>query len=1234
MARTGTNTRQATLAARVLRLTLALGMALTIASHAQAACTAASQFAVWNGTGDFFDAAHWVAPAVGPDIAGNQFINSGAVTISSSPPMAMRNFCVSAAATVDINAGTIVQFKRALNLPPAPGFDFLNGQGSGSAELNNDGLVRLRGNLFADSDTDVTGQTLDFNITGNGRVALDGGAINGGPGGAFNGPHRMTIGAGQTISGAGTINAAAGNQLFISNAGTILADQAARTLLIYVGGNVDLNQGALPSGVAGRPFTFNNGGAIGATNGGTLNLVNGIVSNDGNAGGVADFAVPTTGAISTTNGGIVRLTNVTLTSGSISGDGTGAVENDPAGGSSVLDNLAIQSGGVVRVRGNGGSGAVLKLRGTITNNGIIQMQAGENSVLNLAGGNTGTPDDFNVTLTGHGRLVLTEGSVVGNGVDGRHLRNDVDHTIEGAGTLVASSFIENQGLITANANGKVLRLIVRTDNQPGTLPAYNSGVLKAENGGILSINPSIGGRLNNQGGTIMAASGSQVAIGHNTTIDGGTLTSVGNGFLSTDLNTAAVGVAALNNVTLTAGTSLHILDNGFLTLSGTTTNNGVITFTGSTPDSRISVDNGVTATILGGNGRISLTSGHGITTVLPNAFATAAQFINDVHHTIDGAGYINNYFDMTNRGTIAANTAGETLSINALQATATVTNAGVLKAENGGTLALNLSGSFNNDGGIITALANSTVTMDGTTHLTNLVGTTLSGGSYRAVGAGATINVSNVANPNNTLLNTLGATTGPATEVVLDGVGSGFNVRENQLQTLNSIESSLNTILQTGSLRILNNRDYTTGQAWLNRGTVQLGGGTLVTGSTIRNSGTIVGYGTVANLVQGASGTVRASGGTLTLNNGLTGIEQTIIDPGATLVLGATSDTKFLTHNGAGLVIAPGGITVINDYINSNGGPRANVTGGPINAASATQTLSGAGITNGGSATPTLDIGTMRVGGSTSRTVTVNNGGTSTTLRGAVDTSSASGITTLTPTFVVGSGGSSDVAFNFTASAAGSLSGQTIGFTNNFDNVADQLLAVTGTVTQQAVSRFVSLGGLGTLTGSGSAYDLDLGTLTSGSVSASLGITNDVIDTLFNELLSGTFDAANLGLFSFTSGNIFSNGNTVGLEGGQTSSAFGISFSGVGQNVGDYTGTLRFLGVSQYAGLSDLALNPLTLTLHARLNAANGNQVPEPSTIVLLGIGVLAIRLTRRQQANRGHRGGDGARQLSAVNVL
>ena len=94
----------------------------------------------------------------------------------------------------------------------------------------------------------------------------------------------------------------------------------------------------------------------------------------------------------------------------------------------------------------------------------------------------------------------------GAGVDGRHLRNDVDHTIEGAGTLVASSFIENQGLITANVNGKVLRLIVRTDNQPGTLPAYNSGVLKAENGGILSINPSIGGRLNNQGGTIMAAS--------------------------------------------------------------------------------------------------------------------------------------------------------------------------------------------------------------------------------------------------------------------------------------------------------------------------------------------------------------------------------------------------------------------------------------------------------------------------------------------------------------------------------------------------------------------------------------------------------------------------------------------------------------------------------------------------------------------------------------------------------
>ena len=243
------------------------------------------------------------------------------------------------------------------------------------------------------------------------------------------------------------------------------------------------------------------------------------------------------------------------------------------------------------------------------------------------------------------------------------------------------------------------------------------------------------------------------------------------------------------------------------------------------------------------------------------------------------------------------------------------------------------------------------------------------------------------------------------------------------------------------------------------------------TGSTTTLAGTIVNNGTL----QAAGGLINATTGFTTT----TGTGAARIDPGGTIIIGANSTVGTLTQNGS-LNLGANNITMSRDYTNANFGTgdsfdkHANLstTGGQIQAAgpntNAMQVITGAKVANGGTATPTLDIGILHKGDTT--TFQIANQGTAAnpSLRGAIQTGVNGGNITgglLTGTGVTAGNfgpiapGSATGAFEVTAAAPGILQGQAVHIANNFDNVREQTMAITGQVNNFAALAFVGARG-------------------------------------------------------------------------------------------------------------------------------------------------------------------------------
>ena len=127
------------------------------------------------------------------------------------------------------------------------------------------------------------------------------------------------------------------------------------------------------------------------------------------------------------------------------------------------------------------------------------------------------------------------------------------------------------------------------------------------------------------------------------------------------------------------------------------------------------------------------------------------------------------------------------------------------------------------------------------------------------------------------------------------------------------------------------------------------------------------------------------------------------------------------------------------------------------------QTLSG-DVDDGNLATATLDFGNVRVGSTSTQNFAVNNAGaTGPALRGAVQTDDSAGnggnvtdtrldVTDQNFGPVATGSSTADIGVTFDAAEAGSLSGQQVAVVNNFDNVDNQVLNITGAAFNAAVA--------------------------------------------------------------------------------------------------------------------------------------------------------------------------------------
>ena len=526
---------------------------------------------------------------------------------------------------------------------------------------------------------------------------------------AVNHGDTLTIAPNAMVHGAGQLNVGffgdTRHLLNFVNQGLIQADQPAVSL------NIGVNDGV--------NALLTNTGTLQASGGGTLLL---------RAFGDPGTILNTGGLVRALDESIVTVdTRVTVEGGTFTTSGTGVIRSGGSGGklSNVTSNANIEIG----------LNEVLRLAGNITNNGTIEFQSANPN----SGGNLWFAGDTTVSGNGVIEMQIDPYDLITALAPNSTITNAAGHTIRGAGRISAvgqvgleQTFfftIANEGLIDANIASKTLSVVLR-ESDGGRL--NNTGTLRASDGGNLSFSGNSGvGFVNNAGGTVEALDNSTVSVDSNATVEGGTLATGGTGVIR-------AGGGKLSNVTNTGRVVIGL--NQLLRMAGTITNNGTIDFTSDNPGGGGNLWFAGDTT-LSGNGALNLRIDpwDTVTALAPNSTLT-----NAAGHTIQGAGRFTAlgqvgleqtfFFAIANDGLIDANVAGKSLTF-ILRETdgGRLNNTGTLRASGGGRLIFSGNsgvGVVTNNGGIVEALADSTISFDANAALVQTAGTIdLNGGN-------------------------------------------------------------------------------------------------------------------------------------------------------------------------------------------------------------------------------------------------------------------------------------------------------------------------------------------------------------------------------------------------------------------------------------------------------------------------------------------------------------------------
>ena len=793
-----------------------------------------------------------------------------------------------------------------------------------------------------------------------------------------------------------------------------------------------------------------------------------------------------------------------------------------------------------------------------------------------------------LTIAGTGAIlknngVLSNGGTINANIGGGTLTIDALGTSSGlAGSGVGTSNnagLYNTGTIATGGGSIVINGGLYENGDTGVLAADNGNLSMTGGGGAALVNLSAAGVLSK--GTYRAAGGSTLTLRGNGSTNG--ITAIGTAGSGTDTTVTLSGTGAISAGS-SAGTTLGALT-GTLTSIGATgklellagnsftsgvttlTNNGIVSI-GANSTYVSSVNQSIAgsgqfvlidATAMSFSGGTT-TIGSGITvTGTGNLLGATGRLINN--GTITG---VNLVIDPLGGSAAAVGGVGS-------EGTAAFYNTGTLTTTASGTLALQGGRYENSATGVISAQTGGSVVMISdadpslASTLVNFSTNVLAGGSYQAFGTGSI-----TLRGGTGVINTIGGSGATDTVVTLSGASSVLRAGTSSAAATTDIAASLTRINYGGRLELLQGRSFNSAANLIrNYGIVQLGGaagaaaGTFTVGQ-LDNYGTLFGYGNVAANIYNY-GTVRASNGTLAVKYIFNdrGGSAVIVDAGATLDIAtistADSRTGFLTNNGV-IDLGTRTMTVRDDYQNAAFGTgnafaaRANVTGtGAINAVSATQALSATGLSGG-----TLAFGNMRVGGSATQTLTITNNGTATILRGAVQNTNAAGVALTTPDFVLAANGGTATTGISVGSVAGDLAGQTLTVANNFTNVGNATIALTGKVYAPAVA---SLGTTSVAFGA---------TRVGTNVSRTVSVTNTATGALIDSLI--TVATAPPGMVLTGPGL---------LAGG----AGGVATLTLGSTAGTYSGNLAFNFSSHDADLADLALASQSVSYSGKVYA-------------------------------------------------
>jgi hypothetical protein len=578
-----------------------------------------------GGTGDWDNPTNWStldAPDNLPTVFYNVFITGGGDTVNMLGLKEIDSLAIGGGGVLNIGNNSVLTI---INEPSR----------TSSGVLVNSGIISLNATNL--------GSTLRFD----GTVMLSGGGtimMGNDAGNQLTGVNNgMLINVDNLIQGSGTIGTA--NTLAFVNQGQVVANQSVPLTIIMTQGVTNEN-------------------LFRATDGGTLNLTGGILTNVG-------------GTIEALDNSLVNLTAANIDGGLLRTEGTGFFD---VFGATIFDSTANQVtvDGTVNISNNN----KLTVLGDLINK--------QNINLNATSLSSRIDFDGDVSLSGGGVINLGDDSnnVLG-GVNNGKLIN-VDHLIRGSGTIGIANTLELVNQSTIEADQATPLTIVAGQG------VNNQGTLRAKDGATMNIT---GGIVQNSTGLIEAADGSLVHF-QSATIVGGMLQSLGTGSMSaaaTTFDGSGSGISL--NGTLDVGNNQTITFIGLFENQTNTVNLNATSLT-----SRLQISGPVE---LIGGGTIQMANDNGAQITGINS-----GILTNQDNIIRGSGSIGvaNSLQFINRGIVEAHQSVP-LTVFASQG---VTNENIMRAVDGATLELS-GGTIDNQLGQLSATNGSTILLNNAT---------------------------------------------------------------------------------------------------------------------------------------------------------------------------------------------------------------------------------------------------------------------------------------------------------------------------------------------------------------------------------------------------------------------------------------------------------------------------------------------------------------------------------------